>query len=97
MGQMTHTQVSSQIKLSSTVAENDCTSVTKPPDVCEDGKVVVEENILIVRAFKEQIVFVWQMKRGRKHQQKIQSTGSTEAKSRAGEKEEKQLIYFKFG
>lgn len=74
------------------MAGKDCTSVTKPPDVCDDGKVVVEENIPIVQPFKKQIVFVWQMKRGRKHQQKVQSTGSTEAKSRAGEKEEKQLI-----
>lgn len=57
------------------MVENESTSVTKPSDMCEDGKVGSEEegNILIVRPFKEQIVFVfvWQMKRDRKHKRKV--------------------------
>lgn len=55
------------------MAENESTSVTKPYDMCEDGKVGSEEegNILIVQPFKEQIVFVWQMKRDRKHKRKV--------------------------
>lgn len=37
-----HTQVLSERKLSSTLAENERTSVTKPPDMREDGKVGCE-------------------------------------------------------
>lgn len=54
------------------MAKNECTSVAKPPDVCEDGKVEVEENKLIVATVQgANCVCVANEERQKTHKRKV--------------------------